>query len=95
MEWQNLTKIYVHLTCLTPSASRNGSIKSNMVVNCEKMIVFSTPSERSSIIFKILKIFLILADSGGRSELKVGCVVLATDWHSLQCVASSPAVRLW
>jgi len=90
-----LTKVYVHRTCLTPRASRNGSIKSSMDVNCEKIIVFSTLSERSSIVSKISKIFLILADSGGRFDFSVDSVVLARDRHSLQCVASSPAARLW
>lgn len=83
-----------HRTCLIPCASRNGSIKSNIVVNCEKTIVFSTPSERSPIIFKRSKIFLILADTAGRLDFDVGSVALARGLHSLQYVESSPAGRL-
>lgn len=38
-----------------------------MEVNCEKMIVFSSPSERSAISFMILVISRILAEDGGRA----------------------------
>jgi len=74
-----------HRTCLIPSASRKGSIKFNMLVNCENMIVFSAPSERLSISFKISNIFLIFAESGGRWEcFGLGQDTAANEIHSLQ-----------
>jgi hypothetical protein len=51
-----------------PSSRKNGSSRSSIEVNCEKIIVFSVPSLCSSMISKSSNILRILADEGGRLE---------------------------
>lgn len=57
-----------------------------MEVNCEKMIVFSSPSERSVISFMILVISRILAEEGGRAPATrdLRRALLANSSQSLQ-----------
>ena len=54
-------------TNLIPSLFKNGSIRSSMLVNCEKMIVFS-PSPRSSVSCRSFTIIRVLLECGGKSE---------------------------
>lgn len=59
---------YSHRTKLIPSSRRNGSSRSSIVVNCEKIIVFSSPWPCSSTTSRSSIILRILADEGGRLE---------------------------
>lgn len=53
----------LHLAYRMPFCDRKGSTRSSMLVNCEKTIVLSSPSLRSSISFNNESIIRIFAES--------------------------------
>ena len=55
---------HLHRTYLIPSSFKKGSSKSSILVNCEKMIVFSSELDLSSIWRKSLSTIRTLADVG-------------------------------
>lgn len=77
-----------HRTYRIPSRLRKGWIKSNIDVNWEKMIVFSSPLERSLISFNSRIVSRILADSGGTDP-----VTAARDFRLALLLSSSQPVQ--
>lgn len=83
---------YLHRTNLIPAFSKNGWRRLSIDVNWEKIIVFSSPLDFSSISSNSFNVFLIFAESGGNDELEADSYLrfaeLAKPTHSLQWVAS-------
>ena len=77
-----------HRTYRIPSRLRKGWIKSNIDVNWEKMIVFSSPLERSLISFNSRIVSRILADSGGTDP-----VTATRDFRLALLLSSSQPVQ--
>lgn len=82
---------HIHRQYLILSCFKNGSMMSSIDVNCEKMIVLSSPSDSSSIVCSRSRMARIFVESGGRllaagSDLRRA--FSASGWQSLQCVAS-------
>ena len=61
---------------------------SSIEVNCEKMIVLSSPSERESISLKISTILRVFDESGGRSLSLARFAFDTTAVHSMQAPLS-------
>ena len=61
---------------------------SSIEVNCEKMIVLSSPSERESISLKISTILRVFDESGGRSLSLARFAFATTAVHSMQAPLS-------
>lgn len=78
-------------TYLTPLSFRKGSSKSSMLVNCEKIIVFSSLFDRSSMSRSNFKIMRIFADVGRSSSALRALIASGT--QSRQCVFHSPSLE--
>jgi hypothetical protein len=88
-----------HRTNFTLSSFKKGSIKSSILVNCEKMIVFSFGS-LSSISLRILSIMRILADVGRSSSARFAAWARGTQpvqwvFHSPSPVFVGLSLREW
>lgn len=81
-----------HRTYLMPSSRRNGSRRSSMEVNCEKIIVFSSDSDLSSICCSSLITIRTLADVGRSLFARLALIAKGTQvW---QWVLHSPSTEL-